>query len=374
MLPLFCLSFDHECSDATRRTEEAARWAGTAPDGETFFECLALFTCNRFELFAVSSREGERRLRTSPSGGCLLEGDDVAIHLLRLLLGLESLALGEEQIVGQVRRAYSEGSSCCGPLLHYLFQQSLSLASALRSRYHPGKAPSAASLMVKLLEESHGPGPHQVIVVGCGAIGLETARILKRRNHAVTLTNRTESRGKKVASALGLPFLPWTAWPERAELADALFLCTASPHPLEGLPPRGFRGTLFDLGASCQVTRETGLDLVTLDNIASERERLLGDYRRSLFRLDQESREAGQRLWRQMETRWSDIYRRLAMGRARQVALDRARKTALRMGWDETILDQMAWSVVKGILHPLLEEKGAHAQRAWKLLAREEKP
>jgi glutamyl-tRNA reductase len=372
MLPLFCLSFDHRHCDSSSRAKEAARWASAAPDGANFIEHLALFTCNRFEFFAVPGREGEKLLRSSLSDGRLLEGEDVAIHLLRLLLGLESLALGEEQIVGQIRRAYSEGSSGCGPLLHYLFQQSLSLASALRSRYHPGKAPSTASLMAKVLEEEHGPGPHQVIVVGCGMIGLETARILKRRNHTVTVTNRTETKAREAASTLGLSYLPWSQWRQRAATADALFLCTASPSPLEGLPPKGFGGTFFDLGASPQIARRSDMDLVTLDSIACERDRLLGAYRRSLLRLEQESWEVGRRLWQQMESRWSDTYRRLAMGRARQIALNRAQKTALSMGWDKTVLEQMAWSIVKGVLHPLLEENGAHTQRAWKMLAREE--
>ncbi len=372
MSRIFCLSFDHRSSNSAFRSEEAARWSGAAPDGETFFECLTLFTCNRFELFAVPSREGEKQLRSSSPDGRLLEDSDVVTHLLRLLLGLESLALGEEQIVGQVRRSYGEASENCGPILHYLFQHALSLASTLRSRYHPGRAPSTASLMVNRFEEGRGSGPHRTVVIGCGEIGLETARILKRRGHAVTLVNRTESKGRQAASTLGLSFLPWEDWPDRAAAADAFFLCTASPRPLEGLPPEGFRGTLFDLGGSPQVELRAGLDLVTLDSIASERDRLLGDYRRSFLRLEQEASSAAEGLWLQMEKRWSDVYRRLAMGRARDVALDRARKTARRMGWDEKALDEMAWSVVKGVLHPLLEEKGAHAQRAWKLLAREE--
>lgn len=54
------------------------------------------------------------------------------------------------------------------------------------------------------------------------------------------------------------------------------------------------------------------------------------------------------------------------------MALSRAAKTAHRQGWDEKILEELAWSVVKGVLHPLLEDRGAHAGRAWKILAREE--
>jgi hypothetical protein len=207
MSRIFCLSFDHRSSNSAFRSEEAARWSGAAPDGETFFECLTLFTCNRFELFAVPSREGEKQLRSSSPDGRLLEDSDVVTHLLWLLLGLESLALGEEQIVGQVRRSYGDASENCGPILHYLFQHALSLASTLRSRYHPGRAPSTASLMVNRFEEGRGSGPHRTVVVGCGEIGLETARILKKRGHAVTLVNRTESRGRQAASTLlGAPY------------------------------------------------------------------------------------------------------------------------------------------------------------------------
>ncbi|QTX32988.1 NAD-binding protein [Aminithiophilus ramosus] len=369
---LLCLSFDHRSSSAALRADQAQFWAGTEPDGGLFFECLTLFTCNRFELFAVPGPLWESDAPSLPPEGHLLQGGDVVRHLLRLLLGLESLALGEEQIVGQFRRAYDEGKKGCGPVLHHLCQHGLSLASTLRSRYHPGRAPSTASLMVDRFEEKEGKS-RRVLVIGCGRIGIETARILKGRGHDVTLVNRTESKGLEASVSLGLPLLPWSRLHEKAATAEALFVCTSSPQPLPDIPPRGFRGSLFDLGATPQVSPSAGRDLVNLDDMASERDRLLGDYGRLLLRLEGEAQEAAEKLWREMEDRRGDVYRRLALARARDVALSRAAKTARRQGWDEKVLEELAWSVVKGVLHPLLEDKGAHAGRAWKLLAREER-
>ena len=368
---LLCLSFDHRTSSAALRADQAHLWAGTTPDGRILLESLTLFTCNRFELFAVPGPLWDRDPPVIPPEGRLLEGGDVALHLLRLLLGLESLALGEEQVIGQVRRAYGEGGENCGPLLHYLFQHGLALASTLRNRHHPGRAPSMASLMADRFE-GRRQSPQRLLVVGCGQIGLEAARILSRRGHDVALTNRTESRGRQVASDLGLPFVPWEEWRDAASTAEALFLCTGSPQPLSDVPPKGFRGRLFDLGGTPQASPSADVEITTVDDMAAERDMRLDDYGRSLLRLEREAQQAAEGLWHEMEARRGDIYRRLALARAHDVALERAKKTALRRGWDQKILEEMAWSVVKGVLHPILEEKGAHSGRAWKLLAREE--
>jgi glutamyl-tRNA reductase len=383
--------------DARAATADEASDDGTDGipeiDGSAVRECFRLRTCNRAELYLVlpSGRQPSRELFVP--GVRHLEDEEAVRHLLRLLLGLESLAIGEEHIVAQFRECY-EGNDKrrCGRMLHRLFQRALHLAGTLRSCWSPGRAPSIPYLMLQRFKE-HPRWPRvRALVVGTGAMGEETARLLRACRIEVRLVNRTLRKGEEVAERLGLPLLSWENWREAAKDVDGLFLCTDAPEPLwrgsetetlgagKRQSPEECRQKeplslpwVFDLGGIPQSSPESGAIRITVDDLRECAERLLETHRKGLRRLEQEADITARALWEELSGIYGDTYRRLALARAKQVVRDRVERTAKKTGADPEILEAMAWSVVKGVLHPLLSNRTSHTNRVWRLLAETER-
>ena len=116
---------------------------------------------------------------------------------------------------------------------------------------------------------------------------------------------------------------------------------------------------------------ETGR-LVVVDDLAARAEVLLADYSRKLKKLSREAERVAQALWDEIETMNGRAYMRLALSRARQVARDRAGRTAEQHDYDPEVLEVMAWSIVKGVLDPVLKRKDhPHTQKVWRALVGE---
>ncbi len=146
-----------------------------AQGGRADFEAVPVATCNRTEIY----------LRLPPGGAVPEEilhplartfsAEEAVLHLLRVLLGLESMACGESSIVGQVRESYGGAGDLCGPWLHRLFQGCLRMAKLLRTCYHPGREPSVPRLMAEKLRDHPSFPSVSSLVVGAGEMGEETA-------------------------------------------------------------------------------------------------------------------------------------------------------------------------------------------------------
>ena len=323
-------------------------------------EALLLRTCWRREVYALLP-EGAPGALPEPD----LRGGPVVRHLLRVLLGLESFAVGEFHVVRQVRDAY-EGCDTCGATLHRLFQRALGVGGALRTSFHPGREPSIPWLAVQAFRD-HPRWPQvRALVLGAGEMGLETARVLGACEIPCLLTNRSP---RPLPEDPRIEPLPWEGWPEALGRVEGVFCCTAAPEPLLG---PGLLGALkdppwvLDLGRPPQSAPFGGVR-VLLEDLAVRAEPLLRDYRTSLSTLEAEADRAAEALTGELVHRSGDTWKRLALARGRALARDRAK--ALRGDVPPEELERFAEGFLRAFLHPLLTAPPSHTSRAWRILS-----
>ncbi len=139
MTRLVCIGLDFTAADTAER---ASAWSEdllrALKEEGRILEGLLLTTCNRSEVYFRLPPDAETPSELTHPKARVYTGTELALHLLRVLLGLESLACGESHIAAQVKACYGEGNDLCGPWLHRLFQSSLKMAKLLRTCYHPG--------------------------------------------------------------------------------------------------------------------------------------------------------------------------------------------------------------------------------------------
>jgi glutamyl-tRNA reductase len=174
-------------------------------------DAVVLHTCQRVELYLTSSAEPAPQLPPLPPGCRRLEDDDAARHLIRVVCGLESAVLGEEQVLHQVRSTLA-GRRALGPLdgvLDRLFQVALHAGRRAHSWY-PHPRPSLADAALAEIEQRAGSLAGQpVLVVGAGMMGRLAARTAARRGALVRVTNRSPQRARQLAAAVGGHAVPW---------------------------------------------------------------------------------------------------------------------------------------------------------------------
>lgn len=373
MRNLVCLSLDYTAASTAER-DGARRTRASLPslkEEGRILEAVPVATCNRTEIY----------LRLPPGGSVpgeilhprarTLSGEEAVLHLLRVLLGLESMACGESSIVGQIRESYGGAGDLCGPWLHRLFQGCLRMAKLLRTCYHPGREPSVPWIMAEKLREHPSFPSVSALVVGAGDMGEETARILAGLAVPASLTNRSPGRGRSLADSLGIPFLPWEEWRERAADFDALFFCTGAPEPLFSLAERREGQRIFDLGSPPQVERNEDASpfLLAMDDLAVEAAEITAEYRTKLRRLESGAAEAARSICAELTALSAETYKRLVLLRAERIVEERADLTARKTGADRESLRRMGWSVVKALLSPAFAESDPHARRLWKILS-----
>lgn len=259
-------------------------------------ECVVLSTCNRLEVYAVGRRAAEvlaavrgrtQRLfcLSDAELACFYgkEGPEAAGHLLRVAAGLDSMAAGEAEVLGQVRDAYLDAAraGAAGPVTHRLFQRAVACARRIRARSGlTGVAPSLAAMAVReASRELGGLDGARVLVLGAGHTGRDVARRAAAAGARVTLVGRTRSGVESVARPLGAAGALLADLPALLPGADLLVCCTSAPHPVvdEGLLAGALRGRrrpllLFDLAVPPDVPegceRLRGLRLVRLEGLA----------------------------------------------------------------------------------------------------------
>jgi glutamyl-tRNA reductase len=365
---------DHNSSTVETRSAFSERVSayidGVGQNGGA--EYLKLETCNRIELYLVfggGSDEREAVSSLASDGAAAMFDYDAARHLLRVLLGLESMARGESHIVSQVKAAYG-ASKGCGKILHRLFQRAFGVAASLRSGRHPGREPSIPYIAAKhYAENSNSPAP--VMVVGLGEVGSETARVLSLMGRRVLVSNRTERpAGAMMPNA---ETVPWGEWRERARECGAVFLCTSSPVPiLSGETQDAMPGVwTMDLGAPHQSAPRNRGVRVTLDEMKTISERMTREYGKFLAALEDEADRASAAISAEISVLTDDTWKHLALARARGIIKERASRHAKRYGRDEEELETFASSVMNAFLRPLVAARAAHSSRAWRILSGE---
>ncbi|MCR5866861.1 glutamyl-tRNA reductase [Aquincola sp. J276] len=219
-------------------------------------EAALLSTCNRTELYVAAEPAGVRELvrpaidwlasQGGVSGADLMshtyveEDRAAARHAFRVASGLDSMVLGEPQILGQMKQAVREADAAgtLGTTLHQLFQRSFSVAKEVRSSTEIGShsismAAASVRLAAQLFEDLKDI---RVLFVGAGEmIELVATHFAARTPRAMALANRTLERGEKLASRFGAQALRLADLPQCLHEFDAVISCTASSLPIIGL-------------------------------------------------------------------------------------------------------------------------------------------
>ena len=215
-------------------------------------EVAILSTCNRTEIYAagVQAQLQQTLHWLAQSGGvspdalqehtyALLEAD-AARHAFRVASGLDSMVLGEPQILGQMKdavRAASEAGAL-GTTLNQLFQRSFAVAKEVRSSTEIGAhSISMAAAAVRLASQLFEDWAHtRVLFVGAGEmIELCATHFAAKQPKSMTIANRTLERGEKLASEYGGEVMRLADLPQRLHEFDVVVSCTASTLPLIGL-------------------------------------------------------------------------------------------------------------------------------------------
>ena len=218
-------------------------------------EFVILSTCNRVELYVAGSPEqvpetGDLTDVLAKFHGVKTEAfaahlvsyhDEGAIgHLFRVAASLESLVLGEGQILGQVRDAYRTATECktVGPIFHTVFQSALRVGKLVRERtgMDQGKL-SVASVAVDLAREVFDSfADKTVLVIGAGKMGELTLQHLKGLNPGqILVTNRDPERALSIASRWNGRTMPFEHLGQALTEADVVISTTAAPEPIVSL-------------------------------------------------------------------------------------------------------------------------------------------
>ncbi|PQA48240.1 glutamyl-tRNA reductase [Amnimonas aquatica] len=165
------------------------------------------------------------------------DGDEAVRHAMRVASGLDSMILGEPQILGQMKSAYAEAvrAGTLGAELERLFQGTFAAAKQVRSETDIGSSPVsigfAAVTLARQVFESLADAP--VLLVGAGEMNALVARHLREQGAAeLMLVNRTLARAEALAAEVGGEAMPWSLLTDALTRADMVVSCTGSTEPV----------------------------------------------------------------------------------------------------------------------------------------------
>jgi len=222
--------------------EQARRAADELRSRGLLEESLVLSTCNRSEVYGVppeachecapvlySFLSEFHSIRPDVLNGALYQHYDRAAvrHLFRVSAGLDSLLLGEAEILGQVREAYrfAHEHGATGPVLNRLFQCALETGKRVRSETELGTRPmSVAAAGVKLAERIFGKlGERSALVLGAGTISEQVVSTLRDRGIAhLYVMNRSPDRAQALATQFGGRLIEWGNWESALAVPDVV--------------------------------------------------------------------------------------------------------------------------------------------------------
>jgi len=258
-MPVWALGLNHHTAplDLRGRFAFAVEQMGPVLSGlrsvfSTSSEAAILSTCNRTEVYCAAddialpqtlqwlAQSGGVSPELLQSHTYFLQQDEAARHAFRVASGLDSMVLGEPQILGQMKDAVRAASDAgaLGTTLHQMFQRSFAVAKEVRTSTEIGAhsismAAAAVRLASQLFEDLSRT---RVLFVGAGEmIELCATHFAARRPEAITIANRTLERGERLAADFGATVMRLSELPDRLHQFDIVVSCTASTLPLIGL-------------------------------------------------------------------------------------------------------------------------------------------
>jgi glutamyl-tRNA reductase len=255
---LFLLGVSHRTSpvDLRERLDFSSRDVGAAVEAlaaraSGAAESVVLSTCNRSEIYVATADPGRARedlvaflgdyhqLPRDVFVPHLFTYDDAAAahHLFRVSAGLDSIVVGEPQILGQVKDAFEVAAErhCTGPLLSKTFHSAFGVGKRVRSETALGEGAvsvsfAAVALARKIFGRLHG---RRVLVVGAGEISGLTARHLRSHGVAeIVITSRTAAHADALADEVAGRAVPWGEMSAAIARADIVITATGSQRPI----------------------------------------------------------------------------------------------------------------------------------------------
>ena len=209
-------------------------------------EAIVLATCNRVEVFAEVDRfhggvTDVSRVLARQAGATVEElspyvtvhyEDQAVAHLFTVAAGLDSMVVGETQVLGQLRNAYAlaREQGTVGRAMHPVAQRALRVGKRVHSETGIDKAgASLVSVSLDRAEERIGSlAGRPVLVVGAGSMGAQAATTLARRGAAVTVSSRTPAHAERLAASVEGRAAELADLPAEVAAADVLITCTGA--------------------------------------------------------------------------------------------------------------------------------------------------
>lgn len=248
---LTCIGVSHQTASVSAREKFAIEPLQTVPALQqalglpTVCEAVALSTCNRVEWYVVSESQMFDPLSVLKTRSDIDVNDmehiyqhdfqETVRHLFRVASGLESMVVGETEILGQVKKAYATAvdARTTSLWLNKLFQKAFSVAKQVRSQTGITRGSvSVGSVAVDLAEKIFGNLARcKVMVLGAGETSERTARALASKGvDSLIVSNRSHDRAVALAQEIGGRALHFDEWEREFTNLDILISSTAAPH------------------------------------------------------------------------------------------------------------------------------------------------
>ncbi len=208
---------------------------------ELVLECAVLKTCNRVELYVVSPKGSSVLFHFAKDMGVssriveFYDHDESLRHLLRLSAGLESMIIGEDQILGQIKDLFlvAKEAGTIGKTLSTAFSKAIQVGKRVRTETLINRgALSIASAAVDLADDIlDGLQDKNILVIGTGEMGtLVTSALVHRNMNLIYIANRTYEKAKALAAELGGEAVKFDQLEQFVSTADVVISATAAPH------------------------------------------------------------------------------------------------------------------------------------------------
>ena len=223
---------------------------GNQNNGPRITEKIILSTCNRLEVYAITTGEAADgwqlivQFLTGLQGISaeelhphlyFMEGQEAVIQLMRVAAGLDSMVLGEPQILGQVSSAWNEAhaANSTGPILSHLFDAASHAGKRARTETEIGRHTTSIShAAARLIADKVGDVTQShIAIIGAGEMAVLAAQALQAKGvRQLSFLNRTYSRAEAIASQFGCQALNWYHLPQALATADVVIAATGAPH------------------------------------------------------------------------------------------------------------------------------------------------
>jgi len=214
-------------------------------------ESVILSTCNRVEIYGCSqdlsaareevllflSRQHQVQREILDEVTYYYQGNEALRHLFRVTAGLDSMVVGEHEILGQVKDAFQLASAAGNirSLQHQLFQRAFRCAKKVRQETKIGEgAVSVSAVAIELAKKIFGRLTQEnILIVGTGKMGEQTLRrLVKIGSRSIWVTSRTAENAEEVARKYSIQAVPYASWKDYLNEADIIICSTAATEPI----------------------------------------------------------------------------------------------------------------------------------------------